>query len=328
METALTLLALALILLPGWVLWLRLTGPRPSQEVAITGLSFAAGLALLALFVCAYFSLTLFAAAWLCAAAAAAWRLLRRPPRIRLDGTLALLALGAAAIRFAPVLVQDFPQGWDPYFHLLVVRLIEQRGAQVFTLSPFEEIPINYPIGTHLLVALIAKCTGASRYGVFQAVLALFGVLSCLQVYAWVSAASGNRRWALHAMAAYAFLALVGSLDYYRWGGVPNLLGMYLLAGCLTLVAQRDAGERRWWALPPMYLAIALCSHHVLMAAAAALAALLAWLALQPDRRSDAKRLLAGGCAAAAVGVPFLLHKFTASEYGIHDTGLLTYRDI
>src|SRR5687768_17079135 len=119
METALTLLALALILLPGWVLWLRLTGPRPSQEVAITGL-------------------TLSAAAWPCAAAAAAWRLPRRPPRIRLAGTLALLALGAAAIRFAPVLVQDFPKGWNPYFHLMVVRLIEQSGAQVFTLSTFE----------------------------------------------------------------------------------------------------------------------------------------------------------------------------------------------
>jgi hypothetical protein len=289
MDTGLTLLAVALILLPGWALWWRLTGGAASLEVAITGLSVALALAMVVLYLCSYPGLAVFVVVWCAALLCALYVLRAHAPRIRIGRTLALLALGVAAIRFLPALVQEFPPGWDPYFHLLVVRLIEQSGAHVSTLSPFEDIPINYPLGTHLLVALIAKYSGASIYGVFQAVLVLFGSLTCLQLYAWVHVATGNRRWALYAMAAYGFLAVQGSLDYYAWGGLPNLAGMYVLAGCLTLVAQRDAGERRWWALPPMYLAIALCNHHVLMTAFAVLLLLLVWLLLDPQRRGDAR---------------------------------------
>ena len=327
MDTALTVAATALLLLPGWALWMRLAGPQPSQEIAITGLAVALALAMVTLHACAYLGLSFFVAVWLCAIGAAAWSLFRHPPRVRIDRALALLALGAALIRFLPVLVQEFPPGWDPYFHLLVVRLIAQGGGHVATLAPFEDIPINYPTGTHLLLALIAKCTGASIYGVFQAVLAAFASLTCLQVYAWVHAASGNRRWALYAMAACAFLALQGSLDYYLWGGLPNLIGVYLLAGCLTIVAQREAGERRWWLLPPMYLGIALANHHVLMAAFAVLFALLVWLAFDAKRRDDARRLLLGGCAAALVAGPFLAYRFLSTGSGIDDTGLLTTRE-
>lgn len=326
MDTALTLLAIALILLPGWVLWARLLDPNQlSQETAITGLSFALALAMLVLHVCAYLSLTLFVALWLCAAAIALYTLTTRRVGIALDRTLVALALAAAVIRFLPVLVQEYPIGWDPNFHLLVVRLIEQQWALVTWLSPFEDMRINYPTGTHLLVALIAKCTGASIYAVYQAVLALFGSLTCLQVYAWVQAATGNRRWSLYAMAAYAFLAVQGSIGYYEWGGVPNLIGMYLLAGSLTVVAQRDAGARRWWALPPMYLAIALSSHHVLMVAFAVMLVLLAWLAMDRARRDDARSLFLGGCAAAVVGVPFLAHHFLSAGHDIHASRLLTY---
>jgi hypothetical protein len=325
-DTALTLLAVALILLPGWVLWVRLVGPQqPSQEAAITGLSFALALAMLALHLCAYLSLTVFVALWLCAGAAALYTLNVRRVRFAVDRTLVALALAAAAIRFLPVLVQEYPIGWDPNFHLLVVRLIEQQWALVTSLSPFEDMRINYPTGTHLLVALIAKCTGASIYSVYQAVLALFGSLTCLQVYAWVQAATGNRRWSLYAMAAYAFLAVQGSIGYYEWGGVPNLIGMYVVAGCLTIVAQRDAGERRWWALPAMYLAIVLSSHHVLMVAFAVMLALLAWLAMDRARRGEARLLFLGGCAAALVGVPFLAHHFLAAGHDIHASRLLTY---
>jgi hypothetical protein len=326
METALTVLVIGLALLPGWAVWLRMVGPsQPSQEVAISGLAFALGLAMLTLHLCAYASLTLFAVGWTLAALAGAYWLYRQRPRFSIERALVLLALAAAAIRFAPVLLQDFPHGWDPYFHLLIVRLIGQSGGHVASLSPFEDIPINYPIGSHLLVALIAKCSGASIYGVYQALLALFGTLSCLQVHAWVRAATGNRRWALYAMAAYAFLAVQGSIGYYEWGGLPNLIGMYLLAGCLTIVAQRDAGERRWWALPPMYLAIALSNHHVLIVAFMVLLALVVWLALQREARGDARRLLAGGLLAALVGVPYLLHHFLSTSGAIFGTGLLTY---
>ena len=262
---------------------------------------------------------------WLLAGAGAAYSLYRQRPALRVDRALIVLAALAAAIRFAPALVQDFPPGWDPYFHLLVSRLIEEKWAHVATLSRFDDIRINYPTGTHLLLALITESTGASRYSVFQALIALFASLSCLQVYAWVHAATDNRRWALYALAAYSFLAVAGSLEYYRWGGLSNLVGMYILAGCLTIVAQRDAGERRWWALPPMYLGVMLASHHVLMVAFAVLLGLLAWLARDPQRRADARRLLLGGCAAAAFGVPFLLHHFLSSGHGIHDTGLLIW---
>jgi hypothetical protein len=325
MDALLTLLAVALILLPGWALWLRLVGPQPSPEVAITGLSFALALALLALELCAYLSLTVFVGIWLPAAAVAAWRLRAHPPRLRFDRALVLLALAAAAIRFLPALAREYPFGWDPYFHLLVVRLIEEKWAHVFALSPFEDIPLNYPSGSHLLVALVAKCAAASRYTVFQVVLALFASLTCLQVYAWVQAATSNRRWALYAMAAYAFLAVWGSIDYLRWGGLPNLLGMYILAGCCTTVAQREAGDRRWWALPPMYLAIGLCSHHVLMAAFGAMAALVLGLALQPARRADAKRVALGGVLAGLVGVPYLVHHFAGRD--LHSTRLLIYNE-
>ena len=324
MHTTLTVAAVALLLLPGWALWIRMVGARPSQEVALSGLPFALALAMVALHLCAYASLNLFVALWLLAGAAAAYSLYRQRPALRFDRTLLVLAALAAAIRFAPALVEEFPPGWDPYFHLLVSRLVEEQWAHVITLSPFEDIRIRYPTGTHLLLGLITGCTGASRYSVFQTLLVLFGSLSCLQVYAWVHAATDNRRWALYALAAYGFLAVLGSLGYYSWGGLPNLLGMYLLAGCLTIVAQRDAGERRWWALAPMYLGVMLASHHVLIVAFAAMLGLLLWLAWNPQRRAEARRLALGGCAAAAVGLPFLMHHFLTGP-GIHATGLLWY---
>jgi hypothetical protein len=236
-----------------------------------------------------------------------------------------VLALAAAAVRFLPVLVLDYPRGWDPNFHLLVVHLIEQHGAQVSSLSPFEDIPINYPTGAHLLVALIAKCTGSSSHAVYLALLACFASLACLQLYAWVQAATGDRRWALCAMAAYAFLAVQGSLDYLEWGGLPNLIGVYLLAGCLSIVLQADAGNRRWWALPVMYLAIAAVNHHVLLTAFAVMLAVALWLALRRERRADAKRLLLGGCIAGALGVPVLAYRFLWSGQSIHETGLLLH---
>lgn len=324
MDSALTVLAAALILLPGWALWLRLAGPQPTQETAISGLSFALALAMLVLYVVAHASLAAFVVVWAVAVAVACARLIGRPPRFPVDRTLALLALGAAAVRFLPALLQDYPPGWDPNFHLLVIRLIEQKGALVATLSPFEDIPINYPTGSHLMVALVAKVTGASVYSVFQVVLALFGSLSCLQVYALAHAATENRRWALYAMVAYAFLAWAG-LGYYEWGGLPNLLGMYLLAGCLTVVMQREAGERRWWVLPIMWCAIALSNHHVLMAAFGVMLAVLCSLALQPARRADAKSLLSGACVAAAFAAPRLAYQFAPRQQSIHETGLLLY---
>jgi hypothetical protein len=324
MQTALSLLALALILLPGWALWMRLAGPQPSQEVAISGLAFAAALAIVALYIAAYLSLTVFLAVWLPAAVAAAASLAKRA-RISVDRTLLVLALAAAALRFLPVLVLDYPRGWDPNFHLLVVHLIEQQWAQVSSLSPFEDIPINYPTGAHLLVALIAKCTGSSSHAVYPALLAAFASLGCLQLYAWVHAATSDRRWALCAMAAYAFLAVQGSLDYLEWGGLPNLIGMYLLAGCLSIVLQAGAGERRWWALPVMYLAIAAVNHHVLLTAFAVMLATALWLASRHERRGDAKRLMLGGCIAALVGIPALAHRFLWSGQSIHETGLLLH---
>jgi hypothetical protein len=324
MDTTLTVAAVVLLLLPGWALWLRIVGPQPSPEVAISGLPFALALAMVALHLCAYFSLTAFVVLWLPAAAAAAYSLYRQRPALRFDRALIALAALAAAIRFAPALLEDFPPGWDPYFHLLVSRLIEADWAHVAMLSPFEDIRINYPTGTHLLLALVTGCSGVSRYSVFQTLMVLFASLSCLQVYAWVHAATDNRRWALYALAAYGFLAVQGSLGYYAWGGLSNLVGMYILAGCLTIVAQRDAGERRWWALAPMYLGVMLASHHVLMVAFAVLLGMLLWLARDPQRRADARRLALGGCAAAALGVPFLLHHFLTGP-GIHATGLLRY---
>jgi hypothetical protein len=325
MDTALTLLALSLILLPGWALWMRLAGPQPSQEVAISGLAFAAALAIVALYVTAYLSLTAFLAVWVPAAVAAVASLMMKRPRVSIDRALLVLALAAAAVRFLPVLALDYPRGWDPNFHLLVVHLIEQRGAQVGSLSPFEDIPINYPTGAHLLLALIAKYTASPSYTVYSVLLAAFASLACLQVYAWVHAATSDRRWALCAMAAYAFLAVQGSFDYLEWGGLPNLIGIYLLAGCLTIVLQPDAGERRWWALPVMYLAIAALNHHVLLTAFAVMLGLSLWFAARPERRAEAKRLLLGGCLAAVAGIPALAQHFLSAGQSIHETGLLLH---
>src|SRR5215213_1939086 len=143
MDTALILLALALILLPGWALWMRLAGGQASQAVAISGLTFAAALAIVVLYVTAYLSLAAFLAVWIPAAIAALAWLIAKRPRVRSDRTLVMLALAAAVVRFLPVLALDYPRGWDPNFHLLIVHLIEQSGAQVSSLSPFEDIAIS-----------------------------------------------------------------------------------------------------------------------------------------------------------------------------------------
>ena len=331
MDLLLCALALLLLLLPGAALWHRTSPDPPGPERAITGLTFAVALATCAGYALTYLSLDIFLIAWGITAAAAGVLLLRRgcpsPRQLahnlgRHPWLLGLLLL-TLVIRLAPTFAHTYPRGWDPYFHLLLVQKILAAGAHIRDWLPHEAIPLNYPTGSHLLLAALSRATQVPPHVLFKLLLALFGALTVAQVYALVSVSSGNRRLALLSAASYALLPAYGSLGYYRWGGLPNLMGMLVLLGALTTLARAPAPRHRLL-LPVFFVGICLLNHHVLASAVLLGLILLASLSLIPGERPRAVILLQAALISLLPGALYFLPRLKGG-YSVLETGLLKY---
>ncbi len=156
------------------------------------------------------------------------------------------LVLGALLLpRLIPLFIDTVPQGWDPSFHALLASTTVATG-RLPTWAPFEPIPLNYPYGSHLIIAAIALLSGLAPDAVFEALLAvLVPLFTGLALYALTRRVLRRHDIALGAVVAYGLLGNWGSLDYTRWGGLPNALGFaLLLAFLLILFAPGFSGHR------------------------------------------------------------------------------------
>jgi hypothetical protein len=299
-----------------WLLYRR--SSEASLESLLDRICFGYAISFVALFVVAQFRLWLFVPIWIAGAIAAVifgWR--RRglqadgPPPRMLIGVDGWVVLGSgvlyAVIRAIPFLVHTHPLGWDAYFHMTISETIVARGQAVHDWLPYENMPLNYPIGAHLLMALVQWLTGERPHQFFDVMVVLFTLLSGLQLFSLTSRATSDRRVGCYSALAYLFLANLGSLHYIMWSGLPNLIGMYVFLGLLTSLVQEEASLARSSAIFAVYfLAACFVHHHVMVTAGLCLVWTAAVLWFVGDR-PRAKRIAAGLIASGVLGIPYFM---------------------
>jgi hypothetical protein len=233
-----TALALLLLVLPGliWAWWCYPATDGTSR----LSVGFAVGLAL-QMFLLILLgsgpgitraSITLSTLALTLVAVLLAWCThLPRHARTHQRGLYALpLALGALLVpRVIPLFIDSVPQGWDPSFHSLLASTTVATG-HLPTWAPYEPILLNYPYGSHLVIAALALLSGIAPDAVFAALLSvLVPLLTGICLYALTKRVFRRNDIAIGAIIAYGLLGNLGSLDYTRWGGLPNAFGFALL---------------------------------------------------------------------------------------------------
>ncbi len=176
--------------------------------------------------------------------------------------TLWLLAIvmGATALRLYPLLCSDYPSGTDTAFHLILAQKIILTGHFPTDWTPFENIAVNYTLGGHLLVALVSEIAGIPLQRAFSFVMVALQGISVALIYVVAKAVFQRESIALWSSFAYGFVALNGGLDYYRWGGLPTLTGMTMLVTSIALALLQRT--RVTLALASFVLAALYLAHH------------------------------------------------------------------
>ena len=231
--------------------------------------------------------------------------------------------LAATALHLYALHPSELPLGVDSRFHCVVGLRVLDSDRAIGTLWPLEDLQLNYPIGSHLWLAVAARWTGLEIHHVFRHsfVLALWG--SGLLVAAWAERLFGSRNHAGAAAFCFVFGSYQASLYPYTWGGLPSALAMWLALAALYCVVAAEG----WPSLLAGMVLLggsALTHHHTMVAVFGGMlaAALFVWI-------GGAERLLrrrvviglAGGALAAALYIAPLLGRI--SEVG--DTGILSY---
>jgi hypothetical protein len=245
-------------------------------------------------------------------------------------GPEGLILLGSSviylALRCLPFLVRRMPIGWDAYFHMTISESILERGRAVHDWMPFENMPLNYPIGSHLLLALTQWLTGVRPHQFFELMVVLFTLLSGLQLYALATRATRDEQIGCYSALTYLFLGNFGSLQYALWSGLPNLIGMYLFLGLLSALTTEEPSRTRATGVFVVYfLAACFVHHHVMVTLGLCLGWTAAVLFVCGDR-AQAKRILTGLVASALIGSPYFA-MYLLRTVGLSNTGIGDFMD-
>jgi hypothetical protein len=327
------LLGVLLIAFPGICYWMVLF-PKDSVEQRLAwGSVLGFGTAIYLAYVCAFVHLSWFYVVWaatlILSVGILAWRGLRgySSPRDRTVAgeslilprvALALLLTVVFVLQIDAVTHQLVPLGWDPSFHLLLAKKIALSDYIIRDWQPFENAALNYPIGSHLLIALFAGFSGLPLPRVFQLLMVTFNLLSALAIYALASEYFASEMVGLYAAIAYSLWAFTGSTDYLRWGGLPNQLGMLLGLGIFSLVMRVDERRKRTMLMAMLFAAVCLTHHHVMLTMGLVLTALMGffWATADPEKRYRTifLALVMGSVAAAFFLIPYTLKAPSLSQ--------------
>lgn len=237
-----------------------------------------------------------------------------------------VLVLGLVFIsRFAAASMHQFPLGWDPVFHLLLAKKILLTNTLITDWRPFRDIGLNYPIGTHNLLVFFTVVTGAPLELVFNALIPFLGVINTWQIFAMVRRVTSRDDYGIYGAFAYGMLALYGSIDYYRWGGLPNQLGMTFLLGALQLLA---AAPSRYGqiSMAALFLAAIPLTHHHVMISAGVIGALYVLGLIYEKRRREVRSSFVVGLCAAVLASPFLW-SYLARAHTVGQTNIMAFSE-
>ncbi len=230
---------------------------------------------------------------------------------------LVLVALS----RFALALPQQLPPGGlDPTFHLLLIKKIQIAHHSIDDWLPFADMKLNYPTGSHVLVVILAAFSRLPLHTTFKDLIPFLGTLTTAQIYVFTRRAMGNPSIALYSAAAYGLWAWYGSIDYFRWGGLPNDLAMLLFIAMLSLWLDRPK-RPGMVAMAVLYASTILVHHHVMVVSGAILLLLILWQMFR-DRAGASWQSLAIPAAAAILLNTFFLLPYAMRLGSFNSTGM------
>ncbi len=321
------LLGLLLVIVPGICCWTIFFPNDSIEERVAWGSVLGFSAAVYIAYVCALVRLGCFYPAWAVIVILSVSSLMRRSRLAPGDrnglvagpnATLAWLLLVVVIFQIASVMRQVIPPGFDPAFHVLLAKKIALTGRIIRDWQPFEDSTLNYPLGSHFLIALFARFSSIPLPRVFQLLMVTFSVLSALAVYALGAEYFGSETVGLYAAIAYSFWAFVGSADYLRWGGLPNQLGMLLGLGIISLVLRAGEERKRIALMALLFASVCLTHHHVMFTMGAILIALMmlffATNDLERRYRTIFLALATGSIAASFFLVPYALKAVTLRQ--------------
>jgi len=133
------------------------------------------------------------------------------------------------------------PPGVDAAFHCTVALHFANTGRITPDLRPLEDLTLNYPTGSHFLVASLTRLANALKLDVpphlaFKLWFPIAAAAATLTVACFepvLGSGTGVATGWVYALGIYQI-----SLFPYTWGGLPSLLAMWLvMAGTLYLHA-------------------------------------------------------------------------------------------
>lgn len=334
LEILIFALAVLALVAPGLALAAKLAAPAklPRTEAAIDGSVLGLALAVVVGFLLSYVRLSLFFLPWL---AGLGWGLVflikskRGEGRPAANGgkALAALLLLVGVSRLAPTFFHVLPPGFDPSFNLLLAKKLYLSQRLFSDWTPFAPNGLNYPLGSHVLLAELGLLTRLPLHVVYMFLMASLGVLACGQLYGLSKGLGADREQALGAAFAYGFLALYGSIGYFAWGGLPNQLGMCFLLANLTLLTRPKFGRRETVLFAVFLTATFFTHHHVMLTSSAIYLGLLLYFWLAAGERRKCRGMVLGGLGSLVLGGVYML-PYIARVTSIGQTGVFKFREV
>ncbi|MGD0541210.1 MAG: hypothetical protein ABSB33_06825 [Tepidisphaeraceae bacterium] len=315
-----------LILVPG--IWLAGALSLGRDRVERWTYGSCIGLALAAYLASAisYFDLRWFYPVWAAAALAclaARWFSQAKYRQSLKSKWIVVILLLVAAARFGIALPQPLPEGpYDPTVHLILAGKIQQTQHAIHDYLPFDSVALNYPTGSHTLLVVLSAITRLPLHAVFKDLIPLLGVLSTAQVYLFARRAAGDESVALWSAGAYGLWAWLGSNDYFRWGGLPNEMGMLFLMTMLTLWLDDVRASVRIPTMGVVFAALILVHHHSMLVAGILLAAFMV-MPLSRLNAASSRRILVWAVALALLLDGFFLIPYAMRITTLHSTTVL-----
>jgi hypothetical protein len=148
-----------------------------------------------------------------------------------------LVALGAA-LATTGILASSIPRGFDPSFHCLISRILLDSQGIPHSWEPFEPVQLNYPLGSHLLIASISRLSGGELPQAFLGCMWWFCALQVPMTWLVARRILGNPKAALGAALVFALTPKWGApVNFTTWGGLPMIIDqLFFLAFALILL--------------------------------------------------------------------------------------------
>jgi hypothetical protein len=174
-----------------------------------------------------------------------------------------ILLATVLALRFIQINDLLLPAWVDSVHHVLITRIIAERGAIPATLEPYLQVPFSYYFGFHGIAAVFSMVSGFTPE---NAVLVIGQVLNAcvpLAIYRLGRVFWGDRSRALIAGLLVAFVSQMPAY-YVTWGRYTLLTGMLMLALVIANMIEsfHSESQKKYFFILPLLIMGLTLSHY------------------------------------------------------------------